>query len=62
MDASTIKQRAREELRKVVWPTWPEARGLTLIVLGVIVLGAIVLGSFDWLFSELIKALISLPI
>ena len=26
------------ELRKVVWPTWPEARNLTLIVLLVITL------------------------
>lgn len=50
------------ELRKVVWPTWPEARGLTLIVLGVITLSAAVLGFFDWLFSELVKALISLPL
>jgi preprotein translocase subunit SecE len=47
------------ELRKVVWPTWPEARNLTLVVLSVITIGAIFLGFFDWLFAELFRLLIS---
>lgn len=48
------------ELRKVVWPTWPEARNLTVIVLIVITVGSIVLGFFDWLFAEGFRLLISL--
>lgn len=48
------------ELRKVVWPTWPEARNLTVVVLSVITICAIFLGFFDWLFSELFRLLISL--
>ncbi|MCS6909154.1 MAG: preprotein translocase subunit SecE [Anaerolineales bacterium] len=48
------------ELRKVVWPTWSEARNLTIIVLLVIVSGSIFLGFFDWLFSESFKFLLSL--
>jgi preprotein translocase subunit SecE len=47
------------ELRKVVWPTWPEARNLTAIVLGVILVGAIFLGSADFLFAELFKLLVA---
>ena len=43
------------ELRKVVWPTWPEARNLTGIVLAVIFVMALVLGSFDWLFAQLVR-------
>ena len=35
------------ELRKVSWPTWPEARQLTWIVLVVMVLMGILLGITD---------------
>lgn len=50
------------ELRKVVWPTWPEARNLTAIVLVVIFVMASVLGTFDWLFAQVIRLLISIPV
>jgi preprotein translocase subunit SecE len=48
------------ELKKVVWPTREEAIRLTAIVLAVITLMAIVLGTFDYLFSQLVRFLISL--
>ncbi len=48
------------ELRKVVWPTWPEARNLTVIVLLVIVFTAVILGGADYLFSILFKWVLSL--
>jgi preprotein translocase subunit SecE len=35
------------ELRKVSWPTWPEARQLTLLVLAVMVVMGIILGLTD---------------
>ena len=50
------------ELRKVVWPTWLEARNLTAIVLVVIFVMATILGSFDWLFAQLVRLLVSLPV
>ena len=50
------------ELRKVVWPTWPEARNLTGIVLAVIFVMSVVLGSFDWLFAQLVRLIVSLPV
>ena len=50
------------ELRKVVWPTWTEARNLTIIVLVVILVMAVLLGSFDWLFSQLVRLLIAIPV
>jgi preprotein translocase subunit SecE len=50
------------ELRKVVWPTWLEARNLTAIVLVVIVVMSAILGSFDWMFAQLMRLLVSLPI
>ncbi len=48
------------ELRKVVWPTREEAVRLTGIVLIVITTMAAVLGTFDYLFSQLVRFLISL--
>ena len=35
------------ELRKVTWPTWPEARQLTIIVLAVMVFMGALLGLTD---------------
>ncbi len=50
------------ELRKVVWPTWLEARNLTIIVLIVIFVMAAILGSFDWLFAQVVRLVVSLPV
>lgn len=38
------------ELRKVSWPTRPEALALTRIVLIVMIIMAIILGGLDWVF------------
>ena len=35
------------ELRKVSWPTWPEARQLTLLVLAVMIAMGLMLGITD---------------
>jgi len=54
---NAIKRFWREtigELKKVSWPTWPEARRLTLIVIVVLVLMAIFLGAVDWVGNELL--------
>lgn len=43
------------ELRKVSWPTWPEARQLTIIVVGVMIVMALLLGFVDRVAEVLIK-------
>lgn len=48
------------ELRKVTWPTPPEAWKMTRLVLIVMVLMALVLGVLDFAFSRLITLLVSL--
>ena len=48
------------ELKKVVWPTREEALRLTRIVLLVIFLTAVSLGTFDYLFAQLFRFLISI--
>ena len=47
------------ELRKVSWPTFPEARRLTIIVLAVMGGMAILLGVLDFVFSRLIALLLA---
>ncbi|MBC7876076.1 MAG: preprotein translocase subunit SecE [Anaerolineales bacterium] len=47
------------ELRKVSWPTWPEARRLTGLVLVVMVIVGIFLAGVDYLASELLKLVFS---
>lgn len=46
------------ELRKVSWPTPPEAWRLTKIVLAVMFLMAVVLGLLDFVFSGLIRLIL----
>ena len=43
------------ELRKVSWPTWPEARRLTLLVLLVMVVVGVFLAGVDALAQELLN-------
>lgn len=48
------------ELRKVSWPTMPDARRLTTIVLVVVAITSIFLGLMDLIFSKLIGLLVTL--
>ena len=51
---NAIVQDLREtwfEIKKVSWPTRPEAVNLTLVVVSVTTFLSIVLGLMDWLFS-----------
>jgi len=47
------------ELRKVNWPTTPEALRLTRIVLIVMLLMSLMLGLFDFIFSRLLALIIA---
>ncbi len=49
----------RGELKKVSWPTVPETRRLTVIVLIVMFLMSALLGSLDFFFSKIIARLLS---
>jgi len=43
----TYLREAREELRKVSWPRWPETRNNTLLVVGISLFVAVFLGLLD---------------
>jgi preprotein translocase subunit SecE len=48
------------ELRKVSWPTRPEATQLTIVVLVVLAVMSAFLGTMDFLFSRLIAWVVNL--
>ncbi|MGC9599033.1 MAG: preprotein translocase subunit SecE [Minisyncoccia bacterium] len=50
---------SRQELRHVNWPTRQEAVRLTMIVIGISLGIAAFLGLCDYLFTNVIKALIT---
>lgn len=53
-----LKRFVREtvaELRRVSWPTWPEARRLTWIVIVVVVIMAIFLGTIDAIGAQIVR-------
>jgi preprotein translocase subunit SecE len=59
---NAIKRWWREtvgEMRKVSWPTLPDARRLTKIVLIVMAIMALLLGVLDYLFSALITLILT---
>jgi preprotein translocase subunit SecE len=47
------------ELRKVTWPTTPEALKLTRVVLIVMVVMSLLLFGLDFVFSKLITAILA---
>ena len=48
------------ELRKVSWPTWPEARRLTLLVLLVMVVIGLFLAGVDFFAGELLDLILAI--
>ena len=48
------------ELRKVNWPTWPEAKRLTWLVLLVMLVVGIFLASIDYFSGELIDLVLGI--
>ncbi len=47
------------ELRKVSWPTWPEARRLTILVLIVMGIVGALLALVDFSASEILKLILA---
>jgi preprotein translocase subunit SecE len=47
------------ELRKVTWPTTPEAWHLTKVVIATMILMSAILGLLDFIFTQLIALILS---
>ncbi len=50
---STYALEVGNELSKVTWPSWPETKLATVVVIITTVVIALILGAFDWLWSAL---------
>ncbi|MDP2696443.1 MAG: preprotein translocase subunit SecE [bacterium] len=51
-------QESRQELKRVNWPTWPETKRLTIIVIAISLGVAALLGVFDALFLFILGRII----
>lgn len=51
-------QEARHEFKHINWPTFPETRRLTLIVIGLSLAVALFLGLLDFFFTYLLDTFI----
>jgi preprotein translocase subunit SecE len=62
MIKDTIKylRQVQVEFSKVVWPSWAEFVGSTIIVLILVVLFTIYLGALDFGFSKLMRYIFTL--
>jgi preprotein translocase subunit SecE len=47
-----------EELRKVVWPTWPELYRYTIIVIVTVAILGVFIGGVDYIVGAITKATI----
>ena len=50
---STLAMEIGNELSRVTWPTWPETRLSTIVVIIVTVIIALILGAFDYVWAQL---------
>ena len=50
---STLAMEIGNELSRVTWPTWPETRLSTIVVMIVTVIIALILGAFDYVWAQL---------
>jgi len=48
-----------EELQRVTWPTWPETRVATGVVIATVLVGAVLLGAFDALWLKVTETVYS---
>ena len=55
--AWTFSKEARQELRKVVWPTRKETTQMTLVVVAMVILVSLFLWIVDWGLLAAVKAL-----
>ena len=51
----------RAEIAKVAWPTFEQARNLSLIVIGVTVTMSFGLGLLDFIFTRLFELILRAP-
>lgn len=49
----------RSEMDKVTWPTWPELKGQTLVVIVAVLIIAAFIGAVDLVLNNMIKLVVT---
>jgi len=52
-------QEVWEELRKVIWPKWPELSRMTWVVVATVIVFGLLIGGADYLFAGMASPIIS---
>lgn len=47
------------EMKRVTWPTWPELRSATFVILIFIVIVALIIGFMDWVFRNVVGGIVN---
>ena len=55
----TFLKEARVEMTKVTWPTWPELKGQTIVVIVAVLLISAFIGIVDLILSNMVKLLVT---
>ena len=56
---ATFLGEVRGEMQKVTWPTWPELKGQTIVVIIAVLVIAAFIGVVDFILNSTIKLLVS---
>ena len=57
--SKTFLREVRVEMSKVTWPTWPELKGQTIVVIVAVLLISAFIGVVDLVLSNTIKLLVT---
>lgn len=47
------------EMKRVTWPTWPELRSATFVIIIFVVIVALIIGFMDWVFRNVVSGIVN---
>lgn len=50
-----VKESYNEVVKKAIWPTWPELKNFTVVVIVAVLVVMVWIGGLDWIFTKLSK-------
>jgi len=51
--AKFIRESYNEVVKKAIWPTWPELKKFTVVVIVAVLVVMVWIGGLDWIFTRL---------
>lgn len=47
------------EMKRVTWPTWPELRSATFVIIVFVLIVAAIIWSMDWVFRNVVTGIVN---